>query len=92
MGLRPQGPPLTIHSSGTSTDHVLLLSLVHCRQCPWNSGASVKGSAKAHGDPKSVETIIAEAFRTTAGPALEVELFLLPMKQQMEKALGYSLL
>ncbi len=36
--------------------------------------------------------IIAGAFRTTACPALDVELFLLPMKQQLEKALGESML
>ena len=33
-------------------------------------------------------SIIAGAFQITAGPALNVELFLLPMKQQLEKAAG----
>ena len=34
------------------------------------------------------EVIIAEAFQTTAGPALNIELFLLLMKQQLKRAAG----
>ncbi len=91
MGAKSTEYAQNLSSLHSPKNAIRMLTLVQSWRRIWYCGPGKCSAQYTTSLQRRAAQVIARAFRSTSGPALDVELHLLPVKHMLEKALGETL-